>query len=123
MELALDERRRPLAPRPQGPEGLLLPPRPRADPADAALAAPPASTPAATRTPSRKRVRLGTSVGWSDIYPADYDQPVDQRRGLRGCFAFVMRVDPQNLLYESNEHDNRSAPDRPPPLPRGPQRC
>lgn len=25
---------------------------------------------------------------------------------LRGCFAFVMRVDPRHLLYESNERDN-----------------
>ena len=28
--------------------------------------------------------------------------------GLRGCFAFVMTVDPNGLLYESNENDNTS---------------
>ncbi len=51
---------------------------------------------------------LGTSVGWSDIYPADYDKQWIRVDGLHGCFAFVMTVDPQNLLYESNENDNSS---------------
>jgi hypothetical protein len=51
---------------------------------------------------------LGTSVGWSDIYPADYDKQWIDVGGLRGCFAFVMTVDPDDLLYESNEHDNSS---------------
>jgi len=51
---------------------------------------------------------LGTSVGWSDIYPATYDKQWINVRGLRGCFAFLMVVDPQNLLYESNENDNTS---------------
>ncbi len=56
----------------------------------------------------RKRVTLGTSVGWSDIYPADYDKQYIDVAGLRGCFAFVMTVDPQQLLFESNEEDNSS---------------
>ena len=54
------------------------------------------------------RVTLGTSVGWSDIYPADYDKQWIGVAGLRGCFAFVMTVDPNNLLYESDEGDNSS---------------
>ena len=74
----------------------------------APLAAPPRTTPAATRTRTSTGSRSGTSVGWSDIYPADYDRQWINVAGLRGCFAFVMRVDPQNLLYESNENDNRS---------------
>ncbi len=64
--------------------------------------------PACNQNPYEDRVRLGTSVGWSDIYPAPYHQqwiPVD---GLRGCFAFLMIVDPLDLLYESNERDNTS---------------
>jgi hypothetical protein len=64
--------------------------------------------PGCDQNPYADAVTLGTSVGWSDVYPADYDRqwiPVD---GLRGCFAFVMTVDPQHLLYESNEHDNSS---------------
>ena len=68
----------------------------------------PATTPAATRTRYRDRVTLGTSVGWSDIYPADYDKQWIDVAGLRGCFAFVMTVDPKHLLFESNERDNIS---------------
>jgi len=64
--------------------------------------------PACNQDPGRQRVRLGTSVGWSDIYPSTYDRQWVNVSGLRGCFAFVMRVDPQNLLYESNERNNRS---------------
>jgi hypothetical protein len=47
-------------------------------------------------------------VGWSDIYPSDYDNQWIDVTGLRGCFAFVMTVDPRHLLFESNEHDNSS---------------
>jgi hypothetical protein len=64
--------------------------------------------PGCDQNPSTDAVTLGTSVGWSDIYPADYDKQWIDVSGLRGCFAFVMRVDPQNLLYESNERDNHS---------------
>jgi Lysyl oxidase len=53
-------------------------------------------------------VTLGTSVGWSDIYPADYDKQWIGVGGLHGCFAFVMKVDPNSLLFESNENDNSS---------------
>ena len=63
---------------------------------------------ACSQDPGRQRLRLGTSVGWSDIYPSDYDRQWVSVAGLRGCYAFVMRVDPQNLLYESNERNNRS---------------
>ncbi len=64
--------------------------------------------PGCNQNPFRKRVTLGTSVGWSDIYPADYDRQWIAVDGLRGCFAFTMTVDPQQLLYESNENDNTS---------------
>lgn len=62
--------------------------------------------PGCNQDPFQHRVTLGTSVGWSDIYPADYSKQWIPVKGLRGCFAFVMRVDPGNLLYESNERDN-----------------
>jgi Lysyl oxidase len=79
--------------------------------------------PACSQDPGRKRLRLGTSVGWSDIYPADYDRQWVSAAGLHGCYAFVMRVDPLGLIHESNERNNRSfrvvrLPYRP-----GPQRC
>jgi hypothetical protein len=64
--------------------------------------------PGCNQDPYRKRVTLGTSVGWSDIYPADYDKQWIAVGGLRGCFAFTMTVDPEHLLYESNENDNSS---------------
>ena len=54
---------------------------------------------------SRHPRHLGRLVG---IYPSDYEKQWINVAGLRGCFAYVMRVDPQNLLYESNEHDNTS---------------
>jgi hypothetical protein len=79
--------------------------------------------PACSQDPGRKRVRLGTSVGWSDIYPSDYDRQWVSVSGLRGCFAFVMRVDPEDLLYEQNERNNRSVRIVRLPYRDGPQRC
>lgn len=64
--------------------------------------------PACNQNPYQDRVTLGTSVGWSDIYPAPYDKQWIDVAGLRGCFAFEMTVDPKHLLYESNEDDNTS---------------
>ena len=64
--------------------------------------------PGCNQNPYRNHVVLGTSVGWSDIYPADYHQQWIDVSGLRGCFAFAMTVDPMHLLYESSEEDNSS---------------
>jgi Lysyl oxidase len=64
--------------------------------------------PGCNQNPFQDRVVLGTSVGWSDVYPADYDKQWINVAGLRGCFAFTMTVDPQHLLYESDERDNTS---------------
>ena len=64
--------------------------------------------PGCNQNPFRDRVKLGTSVGWSDIYPAAYHQQWIDVAGLRGCFAYRMIVDPQNHLFESNENDNMS---------------
>lgn len=64
--------------------------------------------PGCNQDPRIKRDRLGTSVGWSDIYPADYDKQYINVSGLRGCFAFTMTVDPKHHLFEADEHDNSS---------------
>ena len=64
--------------------------------------------PGCNQDPSRERVALGTSVGWSDIYPAAYHQQWINVAGLRGCFAYRMTVDPKEVLFESNEEDNTS---------------
>lgn len=64
--------------------------------------------PGCNQDPSIRRDRLGTSVGWSDIYPADYDKQYVNVSSLRGCFVFQMTVDPKHLLFESDEDDNSS---------------
>ncbi len=64
--------------------------------------------PGCNQNPYQDRVTLGTSVGWSDIYPAPYHQQWIDVAGLSGCFAFEMTVDPKQLLFESNEEDNTS---------------
>lgn len=64
--------------------------------------------PGCNQNPYRNRVTLGTSVGWSDIYPAPYDKQWINVAGLSGCFAYEMTVDPKHLFFESNEHDNSS---------------
>lgn len=64
--------------------------------------------PGCNQNPYRNRVTLGTSVGWSDIYPAPYHQQWINVAGLRGCFVFEMTVDPEENLFESNEKDNSS---------------
>jgi hypothetical protein len=57
---------------------------------------------------SQQSVTLGTSVGWSDVYPATYHENWIDVTGLRGCFAYVHVADPTNVIYESNEDDNAS---------------
>jgi hypothetical protein len=64
--------------------------------------------PGCNQDPFKDHVRLGTSVGWSDIYPAAYHQQWIDVTGLRGCFAYRMIVDPKENLFESNEKDNMS---------------
>lgn len=64
--------------------------------------------PACNQNPATRKVTLGTSVGWSDIYPSTYDLQWINVTGLKGCFAFVLRVDPLELLYESREGNNVS---------------
>ena len=100
------------------PEAELLPARPRADPARAALARRRATTPAATRTRASSRDTLGTSVGWSDIYPADYDKQYIDVSGLRGCFAFAMTGRPQAPPVRVERARQLLAPPRAPPLHR-----
>ena len=64
--------------------------------------------PGCSQQHSRRSVVLGTSVGWSDIYPSTYHQNWINVTGLHGCFAFYLAVDPKNHIRESNEHNNRS---------------
>ena len=54
----------------------------------------------------KRKVTLGTSAGWSDVYPASYYEQWINVAGLRGCFAYVHRADPKNRVWENNEGNN-----------------
>ena len=64
--------------------------------------------PACNQNPKVNEVTLGTSTGWSDIYPSSYDKQWINVTGLRGCFAYVLRVDPFDSLFESEKKNNVS---------------
>jgi hypothetical protein len=55
-----------------------------------------------------RAVTLGTSVGWSDIYPSTYHEQWINVARLRGCFAYVHRADPKNHIWETDEANNES---------------
>lgn len=56
-----------------------------------------------------RRLTLGTSVGWADIYPSTYPQNAIDVTGLRGCFLYAHVADPTNALVESDETNNAKA--------------
>jgi hypothetical protein len=64
--------------------------------------------PGCNQSLATKQVTLGASVGWTDRYPWTYAENWIDVTGLRGCFAYVHVADPTNVIYESNEDDNRS---------------
>lgn len=65
--------------------------------------------PACSQDPRKQKRTLGTSVGWSDIYPAGYYQNWINVSGLKGCFEFVHRADPSNHLFERKEGNNEGS--------------
>jgi len=64
--------------------------------------------PGCNRSARTRAVTLGTSTGWSDVYPSTYHEQWIDVTGLRGCFAYVHRADPGNHIFESNEGNNDS---------------
>jgi hypothetical protein len=64
--------------------------------------------PACNTNPSRRRISLGTSPGWADVYPPAYPEQWIDVTGLRGCFAYVHTADPENGIYEANEDNNEA---------------
>ena len=91
--------------RPHQPQAQLLPARP--DRTRAGRRSPPSRVyPGCNQDPFRDRVKLGTSVGWSDIYPAAYHQQWIDVAGLRGCFVYRMIVDPRNTSSSRTRDDN-----------------
>ncbi|MDQ3645077.1 MAG: lysyl oxidase family protein [Actinomycetota bacterium] len=72
------------------------------------LARSPASRvyPACSTDQDERRVTLGTSAGWSDVYPPTYPEQWIDVTGLRGCFAYRHVADPRNGIYEADERNN-----------------
>ncbi|HMT04679.1 MAG: hypothetical protein KDB48_05535 [Solirubrobacterales bacterium] len=64
--------------------------------------------PACNQNPKVRHVTLGTSIGWSDIYPSTYHLQWIDVTGLRGCFAYVLHLDPGNVLFELDKENNVS---------------
>jgi Lysyl oxidase len=64
--------------------------------------------PACSTNRFARKDTLGTSVGWSDIYPPSYPQQWIDVTGLRGRFAFVLIADPRYAFAESDESNNVS---------------
>ena len=64
--------------------------------------------PACQESQAIARDVLGTSVGWSDVYPYGYPAQWIDVTGLRGRFAYVQTADPSGLLIESTYRDNVS---------------
>ena len=62
--------------------------------------------PACNQNPRERKATLGTSVGWSDIYPSTYDKQWIDVTGLKGCFAYVLRLDPAGLFHELDRENN-----------------
>jgi len=62
--------------------------------------------PGCSQNPRAKGVTLGTSVGWSDVYPSTYHEQYIDVTGFHGCFAYVHRADPENGIWETDETNN-----------------
>ena len=59
--------------------------------------------PACTQDPHKQALTLGTSIGWSDIYPATYNEQWIDVTGLHGRYRFVMVADPTDVIYTTND--------------------
>jgi hypothetical protein len=64
--------------------------------------------PGCNQSSGQRKVTLGTSVGWADVYPSTYPEQYIDVTGLRGRFMFVHRADPDNGIWETNEDNNAS---------------
>jgi hypothetical protein len=62
--------------------------------------------PSCNKNPNTTRVTLGTSVGWSDVYPAHYHEQYIDITGFHGRYGFLHIADPKNGIWENDEDDN-----------------
>jgi hypothetical protein len=65
--------------------------------------------PGCSQSNTIQRVTLGTSVGWSDIYPATYHEQWIDVTGLHGRFRFVMIAAPTGAIYTTQAKPARSS--------------
>jgi hypothetical protein len=67
--------------------------------------------PACSQDPGQRRVTLGTSVGWSDVYPYSYhEQYITLNRIPKtGCYAFQHKADPNHHMFELKETNNAAS--------------
>ena len=67
--------------------------------------------PSCNQNPGKKRVTLGTSVGWSDVYPHTYHQNFIELDDVPegGCYAYVHIADPRNGISELDESNNEAS--------------
>jgi len=63
---------------------------------------------ACRQDPQLRRDVLGTSSGWSDVYPYEYPQQWIDVTGLQGRFSYVQIADPDDLLIESDRENDVS---------------
>jgi hypothetical protein len=62
--------------------------------------------PRCSQSKSAPAVTLGTSVGWSDVYPSSYHEQYIEITGLKGRYGFFHIADPNNGIWENDEDDN-----------------
>lgn len=67
--------------------------------------------PSCSQNGNRHHVTLGTSVGWSDVYPSSYYEQYVKLNKVRhsGCYSLVLIVDPTNKILELKEDNNAAA--------------
>ena len=58
--------------------------------------------------PGKRRSRWAPRWAGPTSIPSTYHEQWIDVTGLRGCFAYVHRADPENHIFESNETNNDS---------------
>jgi hypothetical protein len=67
--------------------------------------------PACSQDPGKRQEQIGTSVGWSDVYPNTYHENFIELNDIKRsrCHAFVHIADPGNGVFEFNENNNQAS--------------
>jgi hypothetical protein len=67
--------------------------------------------PSCSQNASKQQEQIGTSVGWSDVYPNTYHENYIELNDIKksACHAFVHIADPDNGIFEYNENNNQAS--------------